>query len=151
MSEYELYHHGVKGMKWGVRRTKAQLGHKVKKFVKKTKKSINNAVEKRKAKEAEKKKASKSIHELSEAELKERINRLTLEKDYLDLKAKVSELSPKRVSIGESFAKTFVDKMVGPAAEDVGKQLVKSGMVGALNSALKLPDDLKLYTNNKKK
>lgn len=151
MYDYELYHHGVKGMKWGVRRTKAQLGHKVKKFVKKTKKSINNAVEKRKAKEAEKKKASKSIHELSEAELKERINRLTLEKDYLDLKAKVSELSPKRVSIGESFAKTFVDKMVGPAAEDVGKQLVKSGMVGALNSALKLPDDLKLYTNNKKK
>lgn len=25
----ELYHHGVKGQKWGVRRTPAQLGHKV--------------------------------------------------------------------------------------------------------------------------
>ena len=24
----ELYHHGVKGMKWGVRRTPEQLGHK---------------------------------------------------------------------------------------------------------------------------
>ena len=24
----ELYHHGIKGMKWGVRRTPAQLGHK---------------------------------------------------------------------------------------------------------------------------
>jgi hypothetical protein len=23
----ELYHHGIKGMKWGVRRTAAQLGH----------------------------------------------------------------------------------------------------------------------------
>lgn len=28
MSEYELYHHGVKGQKWGVRRTAAQLGHR---------------------------------------------------------------------------------------------------------------------------
>lgn len=24
----ELYHHGIKGMKWGIRRTPAQLGHK---------------------------------------------------------------------------------------------------------------------------
>ena len=29
MNEYELYHHGVKGQKWGVRRTAAQLGHRV--------------------------------------------------------------------------------------------------------------------------
>lgn len=26
----ELYHHGVRGQKWGIRRTAAQLGHKVK-------------------------------------------------------------------------------------------------------------------------
>lgn len=28
----ELYHHGVKGMRWGVRRTPQQLGHKVEKL-----------------------------------------------------------------------------------------------------------------------
>lgn len=28
MNENELYHYGVKGQKWGVRRTAAQLGHK---------------------------------------------------------------------------------------------------------------------------
>lgn len=27
--EQELYHHGIKGMKWGIRRTPAQLGHKI--------------------------------------------------------------------------------------------------------------------------
>lgn len=32
----ELYHHGVKGMKWGIRRTDAQLGHKTKSSSKKT-------------------------------------------------------------------------------------------------------------------
>lgn len=26
----ELYHYGIKGMKWGIRRTDAQLGHKIK-------------------------------------------------------------------------------------------------------------------------
>jgi hypothetical protein len=31
MANYYLMHHGVKGMKWGVRRTAAQLGHRVKK------------------------------------------------------------------------------------------------------------------------
>lgn len=34
----DLYHHGIKGMKWGVRRTPAQLGHKVDKLKKKNQK-----------------------------------------------------------------------------------------------------------------
>ena len=33
----ELYHHGVKGMKWGVRRTPQQLGHDIKKSMQKRK------------------------------------------------------------------------------------------------------------------
>ena len=38
MSDYVLYHHGVKGMKWGIRRTPAQLGHKVENLKKKNQK-----------------------------------------------------------------------------------------------------------------
>lgn len=41
MSEYELYHHGIKGQKWGVRRTAAQLGRAVASGVKKTGKAIS--------------------------------------------------------------------------------------------------------------
>lgn len=36
MREYELYHHGIKGQKWGIRRTAAQLGHRVAGAAKKT-------------------------------------------------------------------------------------------------------------------
>lgn len=36
MGDYELYHHGIKGQKWGVRRTAAQLGHRVAGAAKKT-------------------------------------------------------------------------------------------------------------------
>ena len=34
VSPYTLYHYGVKGMKWGVRRTPEQLGHRKKKVEK---------------------------------------------------------------------------------------------------------------------
>ena len=131
MNEYELYHHGVKGMKWGVRRTKAQLGHKVSKFVKKTKKSVDAAIEKKKAKDAEKKKASRSIHELSDAELKERINRLTLERNALDLQSQINRLSPQKISAGQKFA----EKM-GPVLFDAGKKVFNSYIDKAIKDAM---------------
>lgn len=36
MGDYELYHHGVKGQKWGVRRTAAELGRRAGTSIKKT-------------------------------------------------------------------------------------------------------------------
>ena len=44
MSEYELYHHGVKGQKWGVRRTAAQLGHRTANAASKTGKALYKGV-----------------------------------------------------------------------------------------------------------
>lgn len=131
MYDYELYHHGVKGMKWGVRRTKAQLGRKVKKLVKKTKKVVGEAIEKKKAVEAAKKKAARSISELSDAELKERINRLTLEKNVLDLQSQISRLSPQKVSAGQKFA----EKM-GPVLFDAGKKVFNSYLDKAIKDAM---------------
>ena len=46
----ELYHYGVKGMKWGVRRTPAQLGHTGKR-----KKKSNNNIDREEAKRIVKK------------------------------------------------------------------------------------------------
>ena len=53
MDNNHLYHHGIKGMKWGVRRTAAQLGHQIKQ--RKVKKQRAAALEK--ARQAKREKA----------------------------------------------------------------------------------------------
>lgn len=145
MADYELYHSGVKGMKWGVRRYQNKdgsltaLGRKrygsgvekhFKKVVKTTKKQIQSAVDKHKAKKAaekaveeEAKKRDRPLSSLSDAELRERINRLSLERQVLDLQKQVSSLDPKSVSSGQSFVKDFASKAITPALMDAGKRV----------------------------
>lgn len=117
MDDLELYHHGIKGMKWGIRRTPEQLGHdtsttkKVASTVGKAASTVGKKVvstaktkkaekQQKKADEAEaerqKKLRKKPISELTDDELKERIARLELEKRYADL-------SPKTVKTGEDW------------------------------------------------
>ena len=85
----------------------------------------------------------KSVKEYSDAELRERVNRLQLEKQYKDL-------SPKQVSIGKTVVDRIVKNVVVPAAEEMGKQVVKSLMTKEINKYID-NDDLKVFTNNKKK
>ncbi len=131
MTDYELYHHGVKGMKWGVRRTPTQLGHKVSSFSKKAKSSIDKMVASRKAKKEEKENKNRTVKDLSDSELRERANRLRLEKDVLDLERQVSSLSPKKVSMG----KKIMDSM-GPVLLDAGKNAMRQALDKAIKDAM---------------
>lgn len=142
----ELYHHGVKGMKWGVRKSPARSSSGTTRKRKsntlslfKKKKTIHNASV-AKSSPAQ----TKSVKDMSDDELRRKIERVRLEQQY-------QQLNPKTVSRGQRIAKRVMNNIIVPAAEDVGKQVVKSIMVNGVNKALSLEGDSKVYANNKKK
>ena len=142
----ELYHHGVKGMKWGVRKTPVRSSSGA------TRKRKSNTLSLFKKKKTTRKVSSansspaqtKSIKDMSDDEIQKKIERVQLEQQY-------QELDPKSVSRGKRIAKRVMDDVIVPAAVDIGKQAVKSIMANGVNKVLSLEGDNKVYANNKKK
>lgn len=89
MTNNELIHYGILGMKWGVRRTEAQLARA---RGKKSKSSSEDVSE-----DYKKAHSSKSVKSMSDAELRTRLNRLQMEQQY-------SKLNPDKVSRGKGVA-----------------------------------------------
>ena len=152
MDNDELMHYGVPGMKWGVRRTPAQLGRKKTSsskslFEKKKSKSKPKAKSESSKKETAQK--PKTVKEMSDEELNAAIRRMQLEQTY-------ASLSPQKVSTGKAVTKRILNNIVVPAAEDVGRQMVKTALTRAGNKTLSevfkdFSEADKIYTNNKKK
>lgn len=140
----ELYHHGVKGMKWGVRKTPVRSSSGA------TRKRKSNTLSlfKKTTRNASVAKSSpaqtKSVKDMSDDELRRKIERVRLEQQY-------QQLNPGTVSKGRRIAKRVMNNVIVPAAEDLGKQVVKSFMAKGVNKALSLEGDSRVYANNKKK
>ena len=173
----ELWHHGIMGMKWGIRRyqnpdgslttagkirygnknrLEASVNKKAAKLQRKyndlTGKSIrqNNAAKDKTDEEARKKDSkSKSISEMSSEELQAAINRINLEKTYLQA---MESVNPRKVSRGQKFIDSFKDQAVNSiskgAAEALG-DVVKGALTKSLKKSLGLSDSSK--DNQKKK
>lgn len=89
----ELQHHGILGQKWGVRRTPAQLGHE--------------PGGKKKASDSETKKKPK-LSEMSDDELRQRINRLNMEEQYANL---VSRANERNTGVFKKYFSKVLSKM----------------------------------------
>lgn len=110
----ELYHHGVKGQKWGIRRYQNHDGSLIKSGKKHSAK-VSNFLSKYKEKTAAKKFAkkasnaptSKEISKMSDDELRRRLNRINMEESY---KNALARQNPKRTSKAVKFLSDMSDK-----------------------------------------
>lgn len=93
--ENELYHYGVMGMKWGVRRYQNKDGT-LTAAGKKQKKKTLSADDKEKAR---RKSDLKKRRTMSDADIKKRIERMKLEKEFKNLTKE--DISPGKKYVGE--------------------------------------------------
>lgn len=136
----ELFHYGVKGMRWGVRRSRAQLSKSkgsssrgLFKFSKKKKKNIKETTEKPAKK--------KSVKDMTDEELSSAIKRLEMEKKYSDL---ASPAGQKSTFDGKKFVMNVLEK----SGESLATQVVNEIGAKAINKAFGYEA---VYANNKKK
>ena len=121
----ELYHYGIKGMKWGVRRTPEQLGHR---SAKKPKKISVRAEDKKK--KAEMRTASKNRRLLSTDEIRSRIERIKLERQLKDMTDE--ELTPGRKFVKDVMSSTG-KKVVSTVATGATLYAIKAAISGKIN------------------
>lgn len=114
-SNNTLVHYGIKGMKWGVRRTEAQLAR-----ARGKKEPSADAKEK-----ADRKNAVKNRRTMSTQEIQKRIERLKLEKQLKDLTA--DDLSPGRKFVSDVL-KTGGGRVAGMAVAGAAAYAVKVAM-----------------------
>lgn len=99
-----LSHYGVKGMRWGVRKSRPSRDTK-KTSAKKTTPTSNTS-------------KKNKLSDLSDDELRRRINRLNMEKQYKDLTARKENAYVAR-------GKKAVENILFGAMEDIGKTYIK--------------------------
>lgn len=133
--EYELYHHGIKGMRWGVRRYQNKDGS-LTPAGKKRQAKLESKLEKLGGKKSSSDDADntqstkkKSASEMSDAELDRAINRARKEDEYNRLRPEpVANAKPRN---------HLIEDVLKPAAINAGRNFMQNAMSKAADSLLK--------------
>lgn len=113
----QLAHYGIKGMRWGIRRTEEQLARARGDSISSRKKSSGGIFSKKSSKSSTKEKPKKKVSEMDDTELKQVVERLRLENAY-------RTLTPKQTSLG----KKFVEKLLVDPALNAGSKVISEYM-----------------------
>lgn len=120
----ELYHHGIKGMRWGIRRYQNPDGSLTpagKKRLQQLDSEREALVGKKSSSSSEAGTEKKTIYDLSDEEIKNVSIRQQYIKNYLESTKRINELTPKEVSRGKKFFEYVNKNVLLPAATDAAK------------------------------
>ena len=129
MNYNELWHHGILGQKWGVRRYQNRDGSLTAAGRKRYSDSGNSSKEKKEKTSPDQK--TKKASEMTEEELRSKINRLELEKRYQELSR---SLAPKKPN---QEGKEFVKRVLTKSGENIATQFTTYVMGKGVNAIFK--------------
>lgn len=132
----ELYHHGIKGQKWGIRRfqnkdgsltkaglkRRAKLESELKQLGGKKKRGASGQTE------SEQAPRKKTVSEMTDDELREKTNRMRVEKEYYDAARNLAQANPVKISKGKRFMDSLLNEVIAPAAKNAGKAYLEKFM-----------------------
>ena len=110
----ELFHYGIKGMKWGVRKDRGERSGR--------RRARRQPAEEAKATLKKRKRATSEAERLSNQELQKRIQRMELEKKYTNLTA--NKRNGVLVKNGERVAKDLLYEV----SKDLAKDMIVSSI-----------------------
>lgn len=119
----ELYHHGIKGMRWGIRRYQNPDGSLTPAGKKRLQQldSEREVLVGKKSSSSEAGAEKRTIYDLSNDEIQKLSTRQQNIKSYLESTKRINELTPKEVSRGKKFFEYVNKNILLPAATDAAK------------------------------